>query len=200
MSIYQNVAFTQDSYNGILQTMKSNNETDKFELSSSSNADSLNGPSNILVLNGNYFCSQTNESKNANYVIVTFKDRVIYPKGYIIKSHCNNFPMSWKLYGSLPGTSWMLLHSVDNKTYLSGGSFGRFKISGGPFSTFKIVQTGPANGSADSDKIWLYRLRLSYFDVFGLMTNKVLMQRERTCKTQMSTKLFVFSMFCIYSS
>ena len=125
LSIYQNVVFTQDSNNGILQTMKSNDEIDKFELSSSSNATSSNVPSKILVLDDTYYCSETNESENANYFIVTFKDRVIYPKGYIIRCSDVNFPMSWKLYGSLPGISWVLLHSVDNKNYLSEKNIGR---------------------------------------------------------------------------
>ena len=187
MRIYQYIPFITSSNNGILQAMKSNEQIEKINFISSSVLNpttSMYIPSNVLTLNDYYFITQENQSENANFLTIEFKDRFIYPNGYIIRSVNNPnyyYLRSWKLYCSFEGTTWTFLHSVDDKEYLSGGNIGRYAIKGGPFRYIKIVQTGP-NKDPNSVAVNMYRMRVSYFDVFGLMTDTLLNDMDKTIK------------------
>ena len=187
MSFYQDFPFLPDSNEGVLQEMKAKGETEKIEFRFSSAFDT-NPPSAILTFDDIDFVTQTNLSENANFLSIKLKDRVVYTKGYIIRSrnHTASFYLkSWDLFGSFTGNSWTLLHSVKEQNDLIRGKIGRYSIEGGPFKYFKIVQTGPCNGAVDANK---YRLRITYFDVFGFMTSGIyVLKKSCHCATTFST-------------
>jgi len=172
--------------------MKGNQEINQIAFSYSSCADSYHTPSQLLTLDENYFATSMNKIKNSNYLIIELKDRFLYPKGYIIRSYKSDhydFLRSWELYGSLFGVSWTLLHNIESKDDLASGNIGRYSIRKiNPFRYFKIVQTGPNNASSDTDYDTMYKMRISYLDFFGIMTNKFIENRYKTCKT---TSFFV---------
>ena len=181
MSISKLIQYSDTSISGILQDMKSNSLTSKIGFSYSG-IDTSTSSSSVLKDDDSYFCSTTNTNKDANFFAVELKDRVLYPKGYVIQSFRNDdlyFLKSWKLYGSTFGFDWTLLHFKDDSNDLNR-NMGRYRIKGGPFRFFKLVQTGPNNGSSNDDR---YRLRLSYLDFFGYMTDSSIKINQKTCKT-----------------
>ena len=189
------IIFSEEATDGVLQYMKNNAQTDKISYSYSSINNAI---TNILTLDDNYAYTNTNKTTNSNYFSIELTDRILYPKGYVIRSYkhvCCSYLRSWSLYGSLIGFEWTLLHEINEKDDLKSGNIGRYKLSGGPYKFFKIVQTGPNYGSSDSDK---YRLRLSYIDLFGLMTNKERIG-ARTCRCKKQTNHILFIVSLIYS-
>ena len=182
--------FVETSNSGVLQYLKTNEKTDNIIFDHSPCATTTNIASKVLTLDDDYFCSVTNTINNTNFFTVALSNMFFYAKGYIIKSDITPdayFLRSWKLYGSLYGTEWKLLHSINEQDVLAGGKIGRYEIKGGPFKHFKIVQTGPCYGSNNDVK---YRLRICYIDFFGLMTTRL--NIGKTCKrTMKSTKLLI---------
>ena len=71
---------------------------------------------------------------------------------------------------------------------------GRYEIKGGPFNSFKIVQTGKNGGSDNNEK---YTLRISYIDFFGYVTNKLKIGKLKTCRTKINTLTFHVSLISI---
>ena len=183
MTISLNIPFIENNNSGVLQYLKNKNLHNNvlFEYSSVTDQDHL--PNKIFTLDESFFCTVTNTNLNSNYLTIDLKNIVIYPKGYVIRSHMDTdsyYLKSWKLYGSLLGLKWTQIHSVDNKDDLKGGNVGRYKISRGPFKYFKIVQTGKSAGTTNDQ---FYRLRVAYIDFFGYVTNSEVIEMQKTCKT-----------------
>ena len=198
MFFSENIPFSHDSNNGVLQYMVNANLEKNILFKYSSQYPNY-PPKNVLSYSESYFDTNTNTSDNANYLIVNLTDRVLFPKGYIIRSVKNSathYLRSWKLYGSLLGIEWTELHSVNEQDDLKSFEIGRYYIRGGPFKFFKIVQTGPCLGTSNDIK---YRLRLSYLDFFGFMTNSNSLGRGRTCKANARSSSFIAFLIILIS-
>ena len=144
-----------------------------------------------------------NKSENSNHLIVSLNDRVLYTKGYIIMSYTSSsqyYLRSWSLYGSLLGIKWTLLHKIESKDDLASYNIGSYEINKrGPFKHFKIVLTGPNKCSSGTDNNCMYKMRITYLDFFGMMTNNIEENRIKTCKTKTSSISRYTLIFIIYS-
>lgn len=152
-----------NSMSGVIQDMLNKNLERKIFLDSSP---FVSNSTYIFYDNTSYFCSTNNEDMSKNFLIVGFKDRVIYPTGYVIKSYpdsINNL-RGWDLLGSLDNSKWSKVHYVTDSNDLENKNVGRYELSGGPFRYFKIVQTAKC---LRNDEDLRYRLRISYLDFFG---------------------------------
>ena len=141
-----------------------------------------------------YFCSF--ESSNYdNFLIIEIKDRFLYTTGYVLRSRTTindgqdvYYLRKWSVLGSIDNETWTSLHSKDENDELRGNTYQWYQMKGGPFRYIKIQQEGPSAGYAANEK---QRMRVSYFDVFGYMSN------GHIC-TQPSKSRFFNSLFIIY--
>ena len=164
------IAFRENEKNGLLQYIVRTNMENMIKLNASTKE-----PQNYVTLNSiftqestTYYCSLTNSTNLSNYFLIEFVDRFVYPSGYVISSHSYGYLKSWMLEGSLDGEAWDLLHSNFDSTDLSS-SYKWYKIKKrGQYRFFKITQTGESDGDAEEKA---YRLRISYLDFFGYMSN-----------------------------
>ena len=143
-----------------------------IKLSSSSLETTLES---IYYDNDNYFCTSTNNNYTQNYLIIEFTDYFIKAFGYIIKSDFKSsndwYLKSWKVEGSIDNQNWEYLHSLKNSNDLSTFEGGSYSIKNHNIIKFlKITQTGESGGDSTNAK---YRLRIRYFDVFGILSNHI---------------------------
>ena len=89
------------------------------------------------------------------------------------------------------GYEWKELHFAEDSESLAAGNLKRYRIRGGPFKFFKIVQAGPCLGNDDDTK---YRLRIMYFDLFGYATNSNSFLARKSCKSKPKVPSFSFSL------
>ena len=175
-----------------MQTMKSEGKTSLIIFSYSAMTHAFQ---NLLTLDNQYFATASNTTSESNYLTIKLADRYLYTSGYIIRSYPEEnrcYLKSWKLYGSLNGKYFDIIHSIDDDNCLSGGKIGRYAINEKPFKYFKIVQTGPNSGNSDNDR---YKMRISYLDFFGFMTNKMItevtcIRKDRYTKTSTTAIIF----------
>lgn len=188
------VPFTIGAKDGTLQKMIKTNKKDYIKLVSSSTntQDNQNYPELILQDDDNYFCTETKTGNEVNHLIIELVDRAIYVNGYVIRSDSYGYLKSWKLYGSMGGSDWNELHSRTNVADLANNQYQSYKIKGGPYRMFKILQTGVASGTSDKEK---YRERIKYIDIFGFMPPKYLCTFKQSLRRV--SNLFCFTQFLI---
>ena len=162
MVLNYNIPMKSEGIEGVLQNMLKQGKSKKIFFDSSPYVEKQ---TNILYDNTSFFCTTSNTDLNSNYIIIYFKDRVLYPTGYVIKSTNDNthYLRGWDLLGSLDGSKWTTLHQVPESAALEKFSTKRYELNGGPFRYFKIMQTEPCLINNE----YKNRLRLTYFDLFG---------------------------------
>ena len=196
MSLSLNIPFYTSGNTGVLQYMKSHSQLSNILFSYST---IVNGytPDKVLKDDSSYFSTEQSPTKESNYLIIELKDRVLYTKGYVIASigTDTDYMRSWKLYGSLLGYEWTLIHQVDDKDDLNNQQHMKYRTHSGVFRFFKIVQSGNACGTSSNS---IYKLRISYCDFFGYMTNTI--KKEITCKSNIRSISFLHSIAYIIVS
>lgn len=180
MKLNYNIPMHNETMKGILQDMLSKNM--RKNINFESNPDSSGySPEQVLYDNRSYFSSKNNLNLSDSFLIVGFKDRVIYPSGYIIRSleTVITYVRGWDLLGSLDKDHWVIIHQMADSDALENYRVGRYEISGGPFRYLKIVHTAPNLQTAEYLR---YKMRLSYLEFFGLSWNKFCTVKiERRC-------------------
>ena len=175
------------SMSGILQDMLKKNLRRKFFFEPQYSSEY------VLYDNTSYFATANNQDLSLNYFTVCFKDRVVYPAGYVIRSvYDNGYLRGWDLLGSIDGNKWTTLHSSPASATLANLNAGRYELSGGPFRCFKVVMTAPC---LHSDETLKYKLRLTYLEFFGFNWNGLCTNQRY--KKDPSYSLFIISL--IYS-
>ena len=168
MSISQIISFQHGKYDGIMQTMLKSNHRNMFKFSVKSNAvEAHRTAEEVLNRNNDYYASAGRDSFINNYFQVEFRDRFIYPQGYVLYSLYTGYMKGWKLECSLLNDNdWKEIHYESNSESLSNYSW--FPLKGGPCRYLKITQTQNSQGDDNNLK---YRMRITYLDFFGFMTN-----------------------------
>ena len=188
--------FESGSLNGILYHMMNSGETSNILVTSSSVFSSLYPPDRILEFDRTtIFCSQTSCENNSNTLSIELKDHHVYLTGYSIRSNygtSNGNLRSWKLEGSFDNKSWTLLHSEFDS--LNSGSIASFPLHYGPFSFFRITQTGESYGITDSLKC---RLRISAIEFFGFCSFISYKSSFNRLSSQCIYSLFLYYHFII---
>lgn len=164
------IAFRENEKNGLMQHMVRTNVQNAIKLNASTKdpKEFVQFEAIFSQNTSTYYCSLSNSTNLSNYFIIEFVDRFVYPSGYVIRSNSYGFLKSWMLEGSLDGEAWDLLHSNFNTSDLSS-SYKWYKINKrGQYRFFKITQTGESGGDTETK---MYRLRISYLDFFGFMSN-----------------------------
>jgi hypothetical protein len=167
MTVSKTISFRENHFNGLVQYTINSGKGDYIILSASSIDPNVEIDS--IFSQSKYFCSETNTNNLSNYLTVEFIDRFVYPTGYVIRSYDLGYLKNWMLKGSLDGKEWDLLHSNSNSDDLSNNAYKWYKINKrGQYRFFRIYQTGESSGFDDNNK---YRLRISYLEFFGYMSN-----------------------------
>ena len=100
---------------------------------------------------------------------------------------------SWKLEGSIDLKNWNVLHSKNNVETLStsqGGSYQITKNNSNIYKFLRITQTGPT-GNTEKDN-YKCRLRIRYFDFFGLFSNRIALGIHKIISKRISINIFVY--------
>ena len=163
----QIIPYREGRYNGILQNLLKIKQRNKFAIKVTSNVtDENREPEQILKQDDIFYASDNYDKFNENYIIIGFKNRIIYPTGYVIRS-CKDFGWlrSWKVECSMLDLyDYIELHSENDTDILKNYQW--FPLNGGPCRYIKVKQTGVSEGLEIYSQ---FRMRVSYLDFFGII-------------------------------
>ena len=195
MSIFSKIPYQDSKKEGLIQSIINTTIFQNINITYSSidsEYDEIVSTDYLFTdIKNKYFCT-LEDGNYSNYVTLEFKGLFLYPTAYVINSpssNGNDYLMNWNLTGSMNGKDWRVLHHAKDNHDLSESSPHWYKVYGGPFRYLKIVQTGP---SAGDDDIHTKKIRIQYFDIFGIMTDQRIITYSNHLKFHLVFKTFIF--------
>jgi hypothetical protein len=110
------------------------------------------------------------EDQPNSWIQFDFKDRVVSFTHYALKSHSGtaNFPLQWKLQGSMNGNAWSVLDTQNTQELKAKSVTKIFTCQGNSVSNFyryvRLTQTGRNSSGYDY-------MKLTNIEFFGSMRN-----------------------------
>ena len=174
MFVNKHIKFEKENTQGLFQDIYHSPRYEYINFGYSSIDFASGTPESIFLDDTSYFCSLESSNYN-NFLTIEIKDRFLYITGYVLRSTTTIYQgqdifylRQWSVLGSIDNESWIPLHSKDENDELKGNDYHWYQMKGGPFRYIKIQQQGPSAGFAPNH---YQRMRVSYFDIFGYMSN-----------------------------